>query len=210
VYFYPNIACLWKDIIRLHVLSTELDISEVGLYHFQPKRTIIPDTHRLSMLAKSLQAARSWLDVFFSMEPSTSASASFFIWCQMSHVITSLYRLSVIDEPDWDRVLVRDTVDLMDVMDRLIQRFARVSADASLISDRPDGQDPYAAVIKSIRTIKVAWEATVRQAGSMVPQVGDIEDLDSFSNEFLEGMNGWMSDMFVSWEPIVFGQDTST
>ncbi|KAK0650047.1 hypothetical protein B0T16DRAFT_139420 [Cercophora newfieldiana] len=200
-----------EDIIRLHVLSAELEVSEVGLYHCHTRRTVTPDTLRLNMLAKCLQTLRSWLDVFFGMETSSLASASFFIWCQMSHVITSLYRLTVIEEPDWDMALVRDTVDVMEVMDKLIERFSHVSAEAGLICDRPDGLDPYGPTLRSVRTIKSAWEATLRSNGGDVdlPSLLDVEGLDHFSTEFLEGMNGWMSDMFVSWDPTITTQDLS-
>jgi hypothetical protein len=182
----------------------------VGLYHFHANKTIIPDAHRLSMLARCLQTIRAWLDVYFNMPPATSASASFFIWCQMSHVTTSLYRLSVIEEPDWDKDLVRATVDLMEVMDKLIQRFSHVSAEAGLICDRPDGLDPYAMVVLSVRTIKSAWEMTVRPEGVGVGVLlpDGLGELDSFSTEFLEGINEWMSDMFVSWDSMVVGQES--
>jgi len=158
------------------------------------------------------QVARSWVDIYLSFPPAVYAALTFPTWSQLSHIFTTVYRLYMFDEPGWSASVVREIIDIMQVMEELSTRFDRVAEEAGLINDRTDSSGLFSHVIKSIRTIRAAWEPKLQQ-----PQTGsggggsggadvsenmdfDMTSLDGFSAEFLDGMNGWMSDMIFSWE----------
>lgn len=150
------------------------------------------------------QAARSWLDIYLAFPPAVYASLSFPTWSQLSHIFTTVYRLYMFEEPGWSASVVRETIDILQVMEDLSGRFDRVAEEAGLINDRADSSGLFAHVIKSMRTIRAAWEPKLQPQtrGAEVPENMDfdITSLDGLSAEFLDGMNGWMSDMMFSWE----------
>ncbi|KAK1750386.1 C6 transcription factor [Echria macrotheca] len=194
--------------VLLHFLEIELQIHEIGLYTVPPrgKTTHAPDSQRLAMLARCVQAARSWFDCFFSLPPASYAHYSFSLWVQLCHAITSVYRLSLLEEPGWDTSLVRDSLDLMQLMDMLVERLKRTAEEAGLEVDRANA---FTNVINSIRTIRNAWEPMLRRQTADVVVQGEaaapafqVPPMDSFSAEFLDGVNGWMSDMMFSWDGI--------
>ena len=192
--------------MRLHMFDLEIQINGIGLYHIVYKGKAAPDMRRLAMLARCVQAARSWFDVFLSIELATYALCCFSAWVQLTHAFTTVYRLSLLDEPGWDGSLVRDAIDLMQVMEEVCLRFSGVSTASGLILDQPDSIDPFTKVAKSVRAIRAAWEPMLHPQAGNITTLGSGEfggvTLDNFNVELLDGMNGWMSDMVLSWDRI--------
>lgn len=161
------------------------------------------------MLSGCVRTARAWVDIFLRIEPAQFILFGFFTWSQLAHVLTCLYRLTLLDEPGWDRAVVRETVDLAQFMDEIIARFNRVPAEAGLVSDPLDGANIMRDAARSIRSIQAAWEPKISPervgaAASATEGFGtDMMD-PSWSPGFLTSL-GWMSDMFMSWEPIAAG-----
>ncbi|KAI1652384.1 putative C6 transcription factor [Daldinia decipiens] len=67
---------------------------------------------RLVCLWRSVNAIKSWLDIFFTLSPSELRGLSFLFWAQMARCVVVLYRLSTIEDSAWDCKAVRDHVDL--------------------------------------------------------------------------------------------------
>jgi hypothetical protein len=205
------------DVVPLHLIATEAKIHDNALFSYAPKTTKSNhlDTYRITTLTTILHSAEAWFDIFLTIPPATLADFGFLILTQLSYFCVAVYRLATLDEPDWDRHTVLDTVDLLRVLDDLEQRFARVASDAGLISDRPDG-DIFTKSVKAIGSLRVAWGVAIAgstatsgdgatsrgQDVTMVPAGEGLDPviLEEFSTEFAEGFNGWLTDMFTPWE----------
>lgn len=72
----------------------------------------------LECLWGSLNAIKSWLDIFFAMSPSQLSGFALPFWVQQARCIVVLYRLSTLENPAWDLKSVREVVDLLPVIDR--------------------------------------------------------------------------------------------
>ncbi|KAL3431032.1 hypothetical protein BDV09DRAFT_199084 [Aspergillus tetrazonus] len=74
---------------------------------------------RLECHWRSVDAIKSWLDVFLSLSPAAYVGFSFPFWAQMVRCIMVLYRLSIYADPLWDRSAVRRGVDLLRVLEHI-------------------------------------------------------------------------------------------
>ncbi|KAK1759801.1 hypothetical protein QBC47DRAFT_294045 [Echria macrotheca] len=74
---------------------------------------------RLECLWRSVHAIKGWLDVFFTMSPGDYALMPFGFGAQLARCLVTLCRLSVLQDPAWDRQAVRATVDVVAVLDRI-------------------------------------------------------------------------------------------
>lgn len=75
---------------------------------------------RLEHLYACLTTVKSALDNFFKLPSAEYAGFSFPFFTQLSRYIAVLYKLSTLNDPNWDTSLVRSTVDLLLVLDQVI------------------------------------------------------------------------------------------
>lgn len=123
----------------MHFYYAELSIYETI---FSPSSDPTPPSTRPSVILpaagldrpechwRSLDAIKSWLDVFFSLPPAVYVGLSFPLWAQMVRCVMVLYRLSVYVEPPLDRLAVRRAVDILSVLGRLAELMKRTCAEA--------------------------------------------------------------------------------
>ena len=78
-----------------------------------------------------------------------------------------LYRLSLTDDPAWDRATIRQTVDLIAVLEKVAGRFAAVAHNAGLKSDGPDGGDMFTKGANALYATIPAWKASLEQCGAI-------------------------------------------
>ncbi len=80
-----------------------------------------------------------------------------------------LYRLSLTDDPAWDRAAVRQSVDLLATLEEAAARFAGVVRAASLSSDGPDGGDMYTKGAAALRATIPIWRSSLEHVGAIPP-----------------------------------------
>lgn len=80
-----------------------------------------------------------------------------------------LYRLSLTDDPAWDRAAIRHTVDLVGALAEGEARFAAVARAAGLESDGPDGGDMYTKGANALRATIPIWRASLEHVGAIPP-----------------------------------------
>lgn len=80
-----------------------------------------------------------------------------------------LYRLSLTDDPAWDRAAIRHTVDLIAALAEGEARFAAVAQAAGLESDGPDGGDMYTKGASALRATIPIWRASLEHVGAIPP-----------------------------------------
>lgn len=83
----------------------------------------------------------------------------------MARGFITLFRLSTLDDPDavWDKTLVRNTADLLQIIDRVNENMEMASQQAGLISDHPEG-DMFTRGLRMGRCMKQCWEAKLLAA----------------------------------------------
>ncbi|KAI1630822.1 hypothetical protein F4809DRAFT_635202 [Biscogniauxia mediterranea] len=102
-----------------------------------PHRTV--NLSRLGAYHATLQASRTCMDNFLSLEPATYVGFSFPLLMHFFRSTQVLYRLLLTEDPDWDRTAVADSIDLMAAIERGAARFALVSGTYGFVSAGSDG-----------------------------------------------------------------------
>ncbi|OHF02992.1 hypothetical protein CORC01_01750 [Colletotrichum orchidophilum] len=166
------------DTIIAQLHCTELSIQEIALSNKTGTcvPANLPDVARLDILYACLHAVKAWFDHFLTLPPAAYYTTPFLTFAQLSHCTIALYRLSVLEDPVWDRASVRSTIDLIATLDEIGDRFMRVCSEAGLNVDVEEG-NAFARAVKTIRGLKGTWEASMAplakvDAASAAPTAG--------------------------------------
>ncbi|KAI1774980.1 putative C6 transcription factor [Hypoxylon cercidicola] len=110
---------------------------------------------RLECLWRSVNAIKSWLDIFFSLPPLTLSGLSFLLRAQLARCLVVLYRLSTLEDPSWDRQAVRSTADLLLVLDQVAGKLDIASREIG----EQSSDEIFAQFSRIMRTFR-AWAVT--------------------------------------------------
>ncbi|KUI53633.1 hypothetical protein VP1G_01040 [Cytospora mali] len=137
---------LQEEILTAHIHYVELTILE-AFYPIPNSPEAAPGLKRARFAWKSLQAVKSFFEVFFarsSRSPASCAGISFTFWAQVSKSLVVLFRLSTMS--DWNE----NEVDLMIVLNRLVETMDHASLEAG--EQSPD--DLYCQFAQLLRTFQ--------------------------------------------------------
>ncbi|KAK4187418.1 hypothetical protein QBC35DRAFT_233924 [Podospora australis] len=152
-----------NDTILSLMSYTELAIHESALA--QPRVSALgstgPDLQRYTAMEACLTAIKDWFDRHFSIPSYVYIGMTFSYWCHMAHCLLSLYRLSILDDPAWDRRAVRQKVDLVAICDRLKVGFEELSARRKLESGPTIEEDGFSKFNAMLRSMKSGWSAEI-------------------------------------------------
>ncbi|KXX73648.1 Transcriptional regulator WAR1 [Madurella mycetomatis] len=196
-----------NDIVLSHISYTELVIHEAGLAKPKsPASGTIPDLQRYEAMEGCLSAVRDWFDRHFSIPSYVYVGLTFGYWCHMAHCMLALYRISVLDDPAWDRRAVRNKIDLLGVCDRLKTGFEQVAAQRLLDGGLTVEEDGFSKFNRMLRTIKSSWAAELAAIDGSAAQSSNPP-----VEPFLDGLNvplfqpddseAWIAGLFdINWE----------
>jgi hypothetical protein len=85
---------------------------------------------RLDFSWRSVGAIKAWMDLFLSLSPAECAGLSFIHMAQLARCLMVLYQLSTFAHPAWDCNLVRNTMDILLVLDGVAERLELASNEA--------------------------------------------------------------------------------
>lgn len=142
------------ETILAYVFNAELVIHEWAIQ--APVDPQSPELYRLESLCAALHATKNWLDVWLSVSPFLYQAIPFTSFFQFSRVIVSLFRLSTLEDPSWDKAMVRNTANVLDYLDRTGYSMKRC-IETAMSPDDPD----WCVLEKGIRivqSIKQGWE----------------------------------------------------
>lgn len=125
-------------------------------------KTTMPEGQRIDSLYSCLRALRAWYDIFFSIPLAEIASLPFSVFIQLSQTQVALYRLTTTDDPAWDKGVLRDTADLLVILDRTIERLEAVDTAYPMKTTDEDGTI-FTKAMKIIKNIKASWEPALAQ-----------------------------------------------
>lgn len=96
---------------------------------------LLPGLGRVECLWQCVEAIKAWLDSFHRMQPAECVGLPFHFWSQAIRCITILKFLSIYQDPAWDCQAVRNTVDLLDVLDWIPKKLDLASKEVGIQTD---------------------------------------------------------------------------
>ncbi|KAF4344954.1 Zn(II)2Cys6 transcription factor [Fusarium beomiforme] len=199
-------------VLHAHSLATEITINSVGLFMEN-----IPVNQRIESMFSCLRAIRSWYDVFFGIPTEELPGIPFAIYIQLSQVQIALYRLTTSEDPAWDKELVKNTADLLVLMDQVIDFFLRLDS-AYKLKVSPGEETVFVMGAKIMSNVKSSWEPTLSRhlrnalpistnqgAGQPIPTPPPAQTsqpaMDMSNINMIDfGDVTWMGDVFGPWE----------
>ncbi|RDW83573.1 Zn(II)2Cys6 transcription factor domain-containing protein [Aspergillus mulundensis] len=126
------------DWILGHLHYVELAVHETA-YSAQdaapaPVGTVAPSVSpigpdAIGCMWHSLQAIRSWWEVFHRYQTEDITLFTMFQWIQFARALVTLFRLSTHPAPDWDHEAVRKSTDILKIMDHVEWRLEQLCPD---------------------------------------------------------------------------------
>ncbi|KAI0159927.1 hypothetical protein GGR52DRAFT_167962 [Hypoxylon sp. FL1284] len=174
-----------NKVVLSYMYITELCIADMSLWNVNPWLTTHPmkplhasasgssggggvaDLGKLDAYYSSLQASKAVLDNFLGFTPSEYLRVPFSMTLHFGRASQTVYRLLLVDDPDWDRAVVRRSIDLMAVMERVAARYEGVHRACGFEpTDDPDAFDYYSKAAAALRATIPAWSASIEQANA--------------------------------------------
>jgi hypothetical protein len=166
----------------MHYHAAEIALYEIGLSKSPQLASSDSsrDFKRLELLYACLQATNCFFEIFFSIPAHNYFSFSVPTWSHLTSALISLQLLSTFDHPDWSLVYVRETLDFLGVLDRLIEQLSKAQ------SEFHSGESPVLArTAQKIRRIKAYCE------GKMIVQSAGVQsELWTVQNPEMAGTAG--------------------
>ncbi|KAJ5227234.1 uncharacterized protein N7469_007240 [Penicillium citrinum] len=159
-----------------------------------------PELHRLESLCTCLHASKTWFDVYLSIPPETYLGIPFTIYFQFSRALVTLYKLSTLDDPAWDKNMVRNTANILDILDRIT--YGMKTANSQDINEAE--WNIFDKGAKMAQSIKQGWEPKLMETWYPSVSANGIEGDFVASNAAIDAspMNGfddaWMMEIFGS------------
>lgn len=155
-----------------------------------------PGFQRLDSLYACLHAIKSWFDLFLDLPPASYVGFSIPIPIQMAQCIIGLFRLLTLDDPVWDRGLVRDTANLSLILERSIEKYTQVKSVMGLDRGASEDVDIFSGTATKLGSIKSWWDAKV--AAEMKDRMGLDETLGELNMDLLDDV--WLRDILGQGE----------
>ncbi|KAJ5085829.1 hypothetical protein N7532_010600 [Penicillium argentinense] len=185
--------------VLLHYYTAEIIIHEAALRD-TPSVTS-PELHRLESLCACLQAAKSWFDTWLPIPGELYLGIPFTMYFQFSRALVTLYKLSTLDDPAWDRNMVRNTANILEILDRIAYNM-KICASSFDVS-APEW-NIFDKGMKMTQSIKQGWEPQLMEIWyPNVPPSGIESDFVTPSSTMPDfPINGfddaWMMEVFGS------------
>ena len=185
--------------VLAHLWSTELTINEIALAQM-PIATDPSSFKRIEVLYACVKSIKSWFELFFRIPLTDYIEFPFSIFSQLVHCLVTLFRLSTLEDPAWNKHSVKDTADLLLIMDQVISNMDKAAAKFD-VDDSPE-RDVFSRAAKKYRSIRLEWETKLRPDDftvSIVPNLQIDNDYplpEDLQMEFPD--NDWMMDFILA------------
>ena len=182
-----------------HFYSTELTINEIALSRM-PIANDQTNFRQVERLYGCTESIKSWFEVFFTIPPIAYIGFPFSMISQLVRCLITLYRLSTLDDPAWDKRSVRKTANLLVIFDQVISNMEQVASLTGQDNNNSVGEDVFSLTAKMFRSIRPGWEATLEDATiSTLPTPPNGNDTllpEGFQMDQTD--NDWLMEMFLT------------
>ena len=164
----------------MHYHVVEISLYEAGLCQSSLASDAIPSFRRIELLCACLQAMKSYFEIFFSIPVANYVALSMPSWSHLTYSLNILHLLSSFNHPDWNLAYVRETIDFITVLGRLIEHLDSVNTLVGY------GKiDMFSPVAKRMNCIKLYVEGkmTGHSEGNVGSEPGQIPDFEPVPGE---------------------------
>jgi hypothetical protein len=208
---------LWQVMIQLQLNYSELVILESGLsqYPYTPDK---PNFRRYEVLSQIVGCIKAWFDIFFQSVTDFYLGLSFAHWCQLAQCLMALYKLSSLNEPSWDRTILRRDIDLFDVCDRILAATDEVGIRRQAADNQANVQrsrfeeDMFITITRMLTNVRNTWAQELNGGQPSETEAARLPDENNLASQqfndrlpmpasfnFLD--DAWLTEIFnVSWE----------
>ena len=187
-------------LLTLHHLHARININESS--PVAPSSVTPLSLSQTHALTSSLSAARAFLATFLALPPlHTLPTISFPMTFQLMHCLSVVFDLAILDNPGWDKHLVRSEVDVLGTLDRVAAGFEEAAPG---LSEGVDGEENAFMVYgRFLRQAKGAVRARLEEGGQVEAEVeaapgivggsgvGGVGEGGLFDLEFLDNPLFW-------------------
>ncbi|KAF4126875.1 hypothetical protein GMORB2_0612 [Geosmithia morbida] len=110
------------ELKRHDVLLASLYYAELSIFSLIPSMKDAPAFQRLECLYSCLETSKRAVDDLLAIPADELIGASFPFFVYIARYIIVLWKLSTLNDPNWDTALARSTVNVVDVLNRLIDK----------------------------------------------------------------------------------------
>lgn len=188
-------------VVLLHLYSDELEIA-VSSLSFTPNDL---KTSRQDHLFQVLTSINSWFNILFMIPPAGYLSFPFAIFSQFSRCLLSLYRLTCLESPHWDKSHVQKTGNPISIINRLINTLEQVPVIAGIDNTNYPNGDLFSRSAQILRSVRPEWEAKLGSENLIpfdsAPNEVDVDGFNMpetslFGDDIL--YNGWFMELMSS------------
>ncbi|KAL1881220.1 hypothetical protein Daus18300_001071 [Diaporthe australafricana] len=179
--------------IELSIYETALTSSSEWPL-LKPDMTSLSDLDGVEGLWRSLTAAKSWFDVTFTLSPAAVVGQAFIFWAQAVRCTITLYRLSTLNDPAWDRQAVRNTADVVSILERFAGFMHQVQGEAG-----EESQDDFFHDLCRILQNMRAWvgaELSIDESCWSLNAMNGQDGAAETRGQAMQPMDEWMDNLF--------------
>ncbi|KAJ5928257.1 hypothetical protein N7466_007213, partial [Penicillium verhagenii] len=180
--------------ILFHLYDTELSLYEVALVKPLADEEFSPQ--RLDHLYACLHVVKRFFDLFFTIPPAGYSSLALSYLTQVSHCLVTLFRLSTLDYPGWDKSAVRSTVDILVIAEQIATRMGQVADAVGMRSEGAHG-DPFSKLGMMMQKLRSEWAV-------LLPECPEVVADQSSGEPFLSSMGMSDLDSFMNWSEMAW------
>lgn len=182
----------------MHYHSVEIHLYEIGLsgpHHTGNNQSF----QRLELLYACLLSAKSYIQAFCQVPTTSYSSLSFVTWIQLSHTLTILCRLLLVNSEGWDVAHAREVVDFPTILQRLIEKFS----EAKKITEATQVVDPemntFYQYAQMMQWVKSNYESRLYLKPLGSQQSADLWADEAMMGDFLNLDDAFWQDFVGDW-----------
>ncbi|PHH77563.1 hypothetical protein CDD82_3459 [Ophiocordyceps australis] len=198
-------------VVRAQFHHVETHIHSIGLFTNQK----IPAASRIASMHACALAAKAWYDNYLDTHLTEALGLPFTVYVSMSRTQVTLYKLTVLEDPAWDKEILRSTANLLDLLDALIAKFQKLADVWNDVVQTENEGCTFGKGVVMMQRIRDFWEPTLSRAlrCSYLPSPEDSQHFNLLDPQegpdgmLMDGQQGvdfqnmhWMTDYLGPWE----------
>lgn len=159
--------------MQLQLHAVEIALAEIAL-NGDPTVATRTSSRRFQYLYMSTQATKQWFETFLIIPVADMNGMPTSTLMQMRHALGFLFALSTVDEAEWTKKDMADTVGLYPILDRLASVLSQIPAAVSArgFSDAGECDDHWwTHVASTVRTLRSIWSGRDEHGDGAAPEL---------------------------------------
>ncbi|KAL3464601.1 hypothetical protein BJX64DRAFT_275790 [Aspergillus heterothallicus] len=184
-----------NSIVLSHLYYAEMVIHETAVLKSpSPDQGI--DLSHLDHLYACLSALRQRFEIFLSLPVVAYLSLPVTTLMHTAHSMVALFRLSILEYPGWDTVVVRQTADLLSLTRQIADKFFQVPATVGLRNEHGEEPDSYTTCGKILMGLHTGWATKLPNVQPINLQPTEVPPLPDIDQELV---NSWLASQEFTW-----------